>query len=340
MRELVITRYGGPEVLQVRERPTPEPGPQEVRVRTHRAGLNFSDLAARLGLYPDAPKPPCVMGYEVAGVVEALGPGAARFKVGDRVLGFARFGGQATHAVLPERRLLPLPDAVSFDEAAAVPVNALTAFHLLFHVHWLKPGAHLLIHMASGGVGLTAIQLARTVPGVVTYGTASAAKHDFLRQAGLDHPIDYHAVDYADEVRRLTGGKGVDVILDPLGPPSWKKGYRLLRPMGHLLCCGWSGSVSGGKRRLFSLAAQAAAMPFFNPFSMMNENKTVSGVNLGHLWDEEATLVGHMQKILELTVQKKLKLHIDSVHPLDKAALAHARIAEHKNLGKVLFDCS
>ena len=339
MRQLVITRYGGPEVLEVREVPTPDPGPDEVRIRAVRAGLNFSDLAARVGLYLEAPKPPMVMGYEVAGFIEAVGAGVKELAPGQRVVGVSHFGGQASHVVLPARRVLRLPDEVSFDAAAAIPVNALTAFHIFFHVHWLKPGEHVLIHMASGGVGQTAIQLARSVPGVVTYGTASASKHDFLRSLGLDHPIDYRNQDYVAEVQRLSGGRGLDLVLDPLGGPDWKKGYHLLRPGGHLVACGWANMVSGTRRNVLTVARQFAGLPHFTPMGLMQHNRTVSGVNLGGLWSEEALLRSHMLELLERARTGKLKLHIDSVHPLSSAAAAHQRIHDRQNVGKVLFDC-
>src|SRR5215468_2873408 len=210
MRAVWITKTGGPEALAVRETPDPEPGPGEVRVRVRAAGLNFAEVMARQGLYPDAPKPPCVVGYEVAGVVDALGPGAVGPAVGRRVMALVRFGGHADTVCAPAEQVLEIPDEMSFEEAAALPVNYLTAYHMLFRVANLRPDERVLVHMAAGGVGIAALQLCSTVGGVTTFGTASASKHDVLRAEGCTHPIDYRSVDYVREVRRLTGGEGVD----------------------------------------------------------------------------------------------------------------------------------
>src|SRR5215211_777817 len=217
MRSLTITQHGDPDVLAVRERPDPSPTRGQVRIRVERAGLNFGDLATRQGLNPDAPSPPCVIGYEVSGTVDATGDDVQSLRAGDRVLALTRFGGQADCVLVPEATAFRIPDAMSFDQAAALPVNYLTAFHILFHVHALKPHEKVLVHVAAGGVGRAAIELCRLVEGVEIFGTASASKHPTLLEWGLHHPIDYRAADYFDVVKRLTGGRGVDLVLDPLG---------------------------------------------------------------------------------------------------------------------------
>jgi synaptic vesicle membrane protein VAT-1 len=340
LKELVITRHGGPEVLQVRERPTPEPGPGEVRLKVSRAGLTFADVSARVGLYPDAPPPPCVVGYEVCGTVEARGPDVQSPELGTRVLSLTRFGGHASHIVVPARFVVPVVPQLTDDEAAGLPVNYLTAFHMLFYVHHLKPGAHVFFHRAAGGVGLALLQLARTVPGVVLYGTASAGKHEALRKLGFDHPIDYKTHDYADEVKRLTNGRGVDLVMDSEGGPDWKKGYGLLRPAGHLIAFGWGNMVPGEKRSLVRVASQFVQQPLFSGMGLMNDNKTVSGVNLGHLWKEEELLRGHLEKLMELARAGRVKPPIDSVFPLSKGADAHRQMQSRKNVGKVVLDCT
>src|SRR5215470_2743916 len=224
MRALTTTRHGPPEVLAVRDAPDPVPGPGQVCIRVARAGLNFADVSARVGLYPDAPPPPMVMGYEVAGTVHSVGPDVAGPAPGTPVMAMTRFGGQATHAVAQAAYTLSIPAGMSMDQAAALPVNWLTAQHMLHRVANLRPGMSLLVHMAAGGVGLAAIALARVVGGVTLFGTASASKHAVLREAGVDHPIDYRSQDYVAEVKRLTGGRGVDMILDALGAPAWARG--------------------------------------------------------------------------------------------------------------------
>ena len=337
MRSIWITKSGGLDVLQVRESPDPELTPGHVRVRVHASGLNFSDVMARQGLYPDAPKPPCVVGYEAAGEVDAVGAGVTAPKVGDRVLALTRFGGHADTVCVPAGQALPMPEGMSFEEGAALPVNYITAYHMLFRVGALRPGERVLIHMAAGGVGLAALQLCKTVERVVTFGTASASKHDALRAEGCAHPIDYRTADYAAEILRLTDGKGVDVVLDALGGKDWRKGYDLLRPAGRLIAFGFANMSSGEKRSYFHMARQAVAIPLFTPIGLMDKNRAIAGVNIGHLWDEMEMLNEEMQALLALYREGKIKPHIDSSFPFADAASAHRRIQDRKNVGKVVL---
>lgn len=337
MRAVWIARAGGPEVLEVRESPDPSPGPGQVRVRVRAAGLNFAEVMARQGLYPDAPRLPCIMGYEVAGVVDALGEGVAEPAMGTRVLVLTRFGGHAEAVCVPARQAFPMPDSMTFEEGAALPVNYITAWHMLFRVAALRPGETVLVHMAAGGVGIAALQLCRTVPGVVTLGTASAGKHEAIRGEGCQHPIDYRRVDWEVEARRLTGGRGVDVVLDPLGGRDTKGAYRLLRPAGRLVMFGFSNVLSGPRKSWLRLAGQALGIPLFNPISLMNANKAVAGVNIGHLWGEVEMMMGEVRELVALYRDGKIRPRVDQVFPFERAADAHRRIEERQNVGKVLL---
>jgi len=324
-------------VLSVRETPDPEPGPGEVRIRVRACGLNFAEVMARQGLYPDAPKPPCVLGYEAAGVVDALGPGTDGPAVGTPVVALTRFGGHADVVCAPVAQVLPLPDGMDFETAAAIPVTYLTAYHMLFRVANLQPGAKVLVHMAAGGVGIAVLQLCATVPGVETFGTASAGKHGVLREEGCTHPIDYRGTDYARRVRELTGGAGVDVVLDPLGGKDWATGLSLLRPVGHLVAYGFANIASGERRNPLRLVGQALRIPRFTPLGLMNGNRSVSGVNIGHLWPEVELLRAELSAVLELWREGKVRPRIDSVHPFTAAGAAHARLTERRNVGKVIL---
>ena len=324
-------------MLSVRETPDPEPGPGEVRIRVRACGLNFAEVMARQGLYPDAPKPPCVLGYEAAGVVDALGPGTDGPAVGTPVVALTRFGGHADVVCAPVAQVLPLPDGMDFETAAAIPVTYLTAYHMLFRVANLQPGAKVLVHMAAGGVGIAVLQLCATVPGVETFGTASAGKHGVLREEGCTHPIDYRSTDYARRVRELTGGAGVDVVLDPLGGRDWATGLSLLRPVGHLVAYGFANIASGERRNPLRLVGQALRIPRFTPLGLMNGNRSVSGVNIGHLWQEVELLRTELAAVLALWQEGKVRPRIDSVHPFTAAAAAHARLTERRNVGKVIL---
>jgi NADPH:quinone reductase-like Zn-dependent oxidoreductase len=337
MRAVWITKSGGPEALEVRETADPEPGPGQVRIRVRAAGLGFAEVMAAQGLYPDTPKPPCVVGYEVSGVVDTLGAGAQGIAPGQRVLAMTHFGGQADVVCVPAQQVLPIPEAMSFEVAAAIPVTYLTAYHLLFRAAAVRPGERLLVHMAAGGVGLAVLQLCRTVDDLETFGTASAAKHGILRAEGCTHPIDYHATDYAAEVRRLTGGDGVDVVLDPLGGHDWRKGLKLLRPGGRLVAYGFANLASGPRRRPTRLAAQVLGIPWLTPLQLMNRNQTVSGVNIGRFWGQMAVLREELQAVLALWDQGKISPHIDGTYPFTEAPAAHRRILERQNVGKILL---
>jgi NADPH:quinone reductase-like Zn-dependent oxidoreductase len=337
MRAIWIMKPGGPDVLRVRETPDPELRPGEVRVRVRACGLNFAEVMARQGLYPDAPKPPSVVGYEAAGVVEALGEGVTEPAVGTRVLALCRFGGHSDTLCVPAGQVLVMPDAMSFEEGAAIPVNYLTAYHMLFRVGGLRSGERVLVHMAAGGVGLAVLQLCRTVPGVVTFGTASASKHATIREEGCEHPIDYRTHDYVAEVMRLTNGKGVDIVLDALGGKDWKKGYELLRPAGRLIAFGFANMASGERRSYFNMVKQALSIPLFTPLGLMGTNRSIAGVNIGHLWDEQEMLTEELHALLDLYRKGSIKPRIDAVIPFERAAEAHRRIQDRKNVGKVVL---
>ncbi|MCC6215142.1 MAG: zinc-binding dehydrogenase [Polyangiaceae bacterium] len=338
MRAVWITRHGGPEVLAVREAPDPEPRPGEVRVRVAACGLNFAETSARKGLYPDAPPPPCVVGYEGAGTVDAVGSGVTSLGPGARVVYLSHFGGHADVVCVPAANVLELPAAMSFDEAAALPVNYLTAFHMLFRLARLRAGERVLVHMAAGGVGTAVLQLCRTVEGVQVFGTCSRGKHDYARSHGCDHPIDYHAVDYAAEVRQATGGRGVDLVLDPLGGADWAKGYGLLAPTGMLIAFGLANASRGsGKRSLARAAVQLARAPWFTPMKLMSDNRTVSGCNMGHLWGETELLRGELTELLALYERGAVRPHVGGRFSFERAGDAHQELELGRNVGKVLL---
>jgi len=338
MRQVWITKIGPPETLAVREAPDPNPGPKEVRIRVEASGINFADVMARQGLYPDAPKIPCVVGYEVAGTIDAVGSGVTGSRVGEAVLALTRFGGYSDTVVVPEALAVARPPGLAAQAAAAIPVNYLTAYQMLFGMAGIKRGDRILIHQAAGGVGLAAIDLCR-IAGAETYGTASASKHEFVRSRGLDHPIDYQIKNYETEVRGLTGGRGVHVILDPIGGNSWTKGLRLLAPTGRLVCFGLSALSAGRERSILTTLRTLATIPWLqvNPLSLMSTNKGVLGVNLGHMWDQLEMLAGWLDQILTWYGEGKVRPHVDRAFSFADAPAAHAYIQDRKNVGKVVL---
>jgi NADPH:quinone reductase-like Zn-dependent oxidoreductase len=341
MRAVVQTGHGGPEVLQVQERPDPPVGPGEVRIAVKAAGINFADTMARVGLYPDAPKPPCVVGYEFGGEVESVGEGVTDLKTGDRVMGGTRFNGHAELVTVPADQALPFPDEWTFEQAAAVPVNYGTAYAALITMGGLREGDRVLIHAAAGGVGISATQIAKSV-GAEIFGTASASKHEAIRAQGVDHAIDYHTQDFAEEARRITGGEGLDVIIDATGPTNFRKDYRLLREGGRLVMFGITEASTGTGRSIPKLVSSLARMPlattpWWKSLQAMNENKMVGGLNMLSWWDREQSIDRIIEPLRAMMEAGVFDPVVAEEFPFDRAGDAHRYIAERRNIGKVVL---
>jgi NADPH:quinone reductase-like Zn-dependent oxidoreductase len=337
VKAAVLPRHGDPDVFEIQDLPEPSLGPGRVLIRVRAAGINFADLMARQGLYPDAPPLPSVLGYEVAGEVEQVGEGVEKLEPGDKVVGWCRFGGYAELVSARERDLIPLPPGWSFEEGAAFPVVYGTAYAALVSFGNLGAGERLLIQAAAGGVGIAATQIGKLL-GAEIYGTASASKHDAIREFGVQHPIDYREKDFADEVRRITAEPTpLDLIVDGIGAKSWRDGYGLLRPGGRLVMIGASSFVSGEKRNLAKAAANLARTPRFNPIKMASESRSVIGLNMLRLWDARGTLDAYVEPLAQWVDQGVLRPVVSATFPLDRVADAHRYMGERKNVGKVVL---
>jgi NADPH:quinone reductase-like Zn-dependent oxidoreductase len=277
-----------------------------------------------------------VVGYEVAGVVDELGSGVSGVAVGDRLIALTRFGGYADVVVVPAGQTVPLPEGMSFEEGAGLPVNYLTAILMLEHFANVQRGDRVLVHGVAGGVGLAAIQLCR-VHGAEVIGTASASKHATLRELGVTATIDYRTSDFESETMRITGGRGVDIVLDPIGGENLRKSYRVLAPLGRLVAFGFSAAAQGTTRKVVTALWQLVRMPRFSPVTLMNDNRAVIGVNLGHLWGETAMLKAQLGRLLEYHRAGHVRPHIDRSFPLAQTAAAHAFIQDRRNVGKVVL---
>jgi NADPH:quinone reductase-like Zn-dependent oxidoreductase len=278
-----------------------------------------------------------VLGYEVAGVVEELGDGVETLAVGDKVATWCRFGGYAELVSVRELDVMPLPGDWSFEEGAAFPVVYGTAYAALVSFGNLRAGERLLIQAAAGGVGIAATQIGKLL-GAEIYGTASASKHDAIREFGVQHPIDYREKSFADEVRRTAGEDcPIDLIVDGIGAKSWKDGYGLLRPGGRLVMTGASSFVSGDKRNLPKAAANLARTPRFNPIKMASESRAVIGLNMLRLWDSRGTLDEFVEPLAQWVDQGLLRPVVGETFPLERVADAHRYMGERKNVGKVVL---
>jgi NADPH:quinone reductase-like Zn-dependent oxidoreductase len=327
----VITEHGAPEVLKVQERPPPgDPGPGMVVVDVHAAGVNFAEVMARVGLYPDAPKPPCVVGYEVAGTVAKVGAGVEGLSTGDRVIAGTRFNGYAEQALVRATDVFPLAERLSFEQGAAIPVNYVTAWYALMRSANLQRGERVLLHAAGGGVGIAATQIAKR-HGAEVYGTSSPSKHEAIRGFGVDHPIDYRKGGWEKGLPKF------DVVLDALGGPSFRTSYGLLRPGGRLVAYGASAVLSGEKRNLVTAAKTALRMPRFNLIKQMSDSKAVIGLNLLRLWDDLGSMETFREPIAELVENGTIDPVIAEAVPFDRAPEAHRIITERRNVGKVVL---
>ena len=338
MRALVIPETGPPEVLRVEERPEPQAGPGEVRVRVRAAGINFADLMARQGMYPDAPKLPAVMGYEFAGDIESLGDGVEGLEPGQRVLGGCRFGAYSEIVATRADNVVPLPEDWSYEEGAALPVNYTTAYAGLIRYGNVQKSERVLIHAAAGGVGIAATQIARLAGVGEIYGTASPGKHDAIRGFGVDHPIDYTSKDFAKEVRRIAGSKApLDLIMDAVGGASFRKGYGLLRAGGRLIAYGASSVTPGEKRDIRAIAKMIATTPVFHPMQMMPASKAVIGLNMLTLWDEFGSLDDWIQPLRAWIDDRSIRPVVAEAFPIEDGAKAHRFLQERRNVGKVVL---
>jgi NADPH:quinone reductase-like Zn-dependent oxidoreductase len=246
------------------------------------------------------------------------------------------FGGQSEKVVVPASQLFPKTDKLSFEQAAAIPVNYLTAYALLVVMGSLRSGESVLIHNAGGGVGLAALDIAKKV-GATTYGTASPGKHEFLRERGLDHPIDYRNQDWLPVLMRLTGDRGVELVIDPIGGGHWKKSYAALRHTGRLGMFGVSTASANGLKGKLKLLKAAAQMPRFHSLGLLNKNRGVFGLNLGHLWHEPEKVASWMKVIFEGVDEGWIRPFVDKAFRFHQAGDAHRYLEERKNTGKVVL---
>jgi NADPH:quinone reductase-like Zn-dependent oxidoreductase len=330
MRAVVITKHGGPGVLQVQERPDPALGAGQVRIDVAAAGINFADVMARLGFYPDAPKAPCVVGYEVAGTVLELGAGVTNVSVGQRVFASTQFGGYASQVVADATDVVELADALSFEQGAAIPVNYGTAWAGLIGYGNVQPGERVLIHSAGGGVGIAATQIAKRA-GAEVYGTASPGKHARCVEIGVDHAIDYTQPGWERGLPKF------DLVMDAIGGKSFRRSYELLRPGGRLVAFGASAVVAGERRNPVTALRTIARMPRFNMVKQMSESKAVIGLNMLSLWKDRGTLEPWITPMRELLDDGTVAPVIAGSFSFEEAGAAQNMITERKNVGKVVL---
>ena len=336
MRAVKITRFGPPEVLKISEVPVPVIGDGEVRVRVRTIGLNFADVFARLGYYPAIPKPPFVPGLEFAGTVDAVGKSVKGLRKGARVLGFSKLNAYAEFVSVPAALLTRMPARMAFKEAASLGVTYLTAYHGLVTLGHVKKGESLLLHAAAGGVGTAALQIAKHL-GVRVYATVgSPSKTQTAQEQGADVIINYAEQDFAEIVRRDTNGYGVDVVLDSVGGKVFRKGWRLLKPMGRYILYGFAAAAGPKGVPKIKALVESALFPLIYPPSIVSRNVTLSGFNLYFLFDKVDYLQQSMRKLLAWYDKGVVRPVIGAVYPFEKIQEAHQFLQSRKSVGKVV----
>lgn len=340
MRAIVLTGFGGLKTVKILKKPEPAAAEGELLIRVKACGLNFLDLMVRQGALDNLPKTPFIMGFECSGEVEAVGEGVTDFKVGDRVAALTEYKAWAELVTVPAKHAYILPASMSFDDAAAVLMNYVVAYALLFDIGNLREKQTVLMHSVGGGVGHAVAQLCKTVPDVTLIGTASKNKHDSLTSL-VTNLLD-HSSDYVQEVNKIAPD-GVDLVLDCLCGEDCKKGYSLLKPLGRYILYGTSCIVAGETKSFFSFAKSWWQVDKVSPIKLYEESKVISGFNLRHLLYQQGMhdyVKGVVSKVFTLYEQKKITPVVDSSWAFEDVTEAMQKMHDHKNIGKLTLNPS
>tara|TARA_B110000196_G_scaffold320325_1_gene341962 strand:- start:3992 stop:5014 length:1023 start_codon:yes stop_codon:yes gene_type:complete len=338
MKKVIYPKIGGTDSIQIVEEKLDLPKENQVKVRVHRAGINFADLMMRQGLYGSNPDFPFTPGYEASGEIIDLGKEITNLQLGQRVIAMTGFGGYSEEVIVDSNRVVPIPDNISFDQAAAMPVTYGTAYHMLVHLGGLKKGDSVLIHHAAGGVGTAAAQICQAYGAGLIIGTASESKKEFVESLGMRF-VNRDGEDFVKVCKDMTNGKGVHQAIDPVAGKHLMRSYNALRNGGKLHCFGASSAVPNQKRSILAAIRMWINTPKFDPIKMMNSNKSLFGVHMGRLEDEDI-FANHLAELGELMNQGEINPIIDSVWRFEKVADAQMHMHNRKNKGKVLLDFS
>jgi len=320
MKAIQIHQTGGPEVLQLAELPIPEPGPGQVLIRVEATGVNFIEIYFRKGVYKASL--PLVPGSEAAGTVEELGPGVTGFEAGDAVASVSVLGSYAEYALVTAASLVKIPLGLTMEQAAAAMLQGMTAHYLAFSTFPLKAGETALVHAAAGGVGLLLTQMATRIGARVIATVSTEEKAELAREAGASDVILYTEKEFEPEVKRLTGGKGVDVVYDSVGKTTFEKGLNILRPRGMMVLFGGS----SGAVAPFDLIALSQKGSLF-----------VTRPTLHHYTATREELEERSEAVFGMMATGKLKLRIEHTYSLPEAQRAHRELEGRKTTGKLLL---
>ncbi|MFB4474869.1 zinc-binding alcohol dehydrogenase family protein [Oceanobacillus caeni] len=322
MKVVQFKEYGGPEVLKLIKLDSPSIRETEVLINIKAIGVNYADTARREGAYVVSTPLPFIPGLEIAGEIVGVGEKVKGVKRGDRVMALIESGGYADYAVVKANQLIPIPDGVAFEHAVALPVQGLSAYHILKTMGRLKEGETVLIHAAAGGVGVLAVQLAKIFGAGRIIATASTTeKLQLAKEMGADDLVNYTEEGWENEVREITGGKGVDIALEMAGGDIFHKTVNCLAPFGRLVIYG----VASGN------------MPKFYPAKLMKRNQSIIGFFLPQIMKDPELYLSSLKELISYVEQGKIKTTIGGIYPLEEVAHVHQILQSRKTKGKIIL---
>jgi NADPH:quinone reductase-like Zn-dependent oxidoreductase len=332
MKAIHLIKYGNSDkAFEIREIQKPQPHEGEILIKVDTFGLNFADVVARRGLYPEAPKNPAVLGYDVAGQVVEIGKGVKNLKIGQRVVSMTRFGGYAEYAKVSALGVAVLDDSIDYPTSTALATQACTAYYCAYESTRLHEGDKVLIHAAAGGVGSILVQMCK-LHNCIVYGTASSSKIDYLKSIGVDYPIDYSSLDFSKQISKAS----LDVVFDSIGGSTFNKSFKLLRPTGKMVFFGAADQMNGSKTNFLDALKVGVGFGFFSPIPLLMNSRALIGVNMLKVADYKPQMIAHcLNQVIQLVKNQKIKPKLDKVFSYNQIAEAHDYLESRKSIGKI-----
>lgn len=337
MKAVIVSRFGPPEVLQFREMRAPVLREGMVRVEVRAVGLNFADIMGRLGVYPGIPNPPFIPGIEFSGEILETAEEVHMFKPGDRVMGFTPQGAYAPQVCVSAQHIRKMPPRMTYEEGAAFSVTYMSAWHGMKTLGHVRPGETLLLHAAAGGVGTAALQLAKHWKVRVIATASTPVKLTVAKDLGAAHVVNYVEEDLRKRVREITGGRGVDLVMDSVGGSVFRKSWKLLAPMGRYVLYGFA-SVTGARTlEKLRMLREVVQTPLIWPPNMVSKNVSLMGFNMYFLTDKSNYLHTVADELIKLYAKKVVRPVIGRTFSFEDVVAAHRWLQGRKSVGKVVM---
>jgi len=334
MRAIYLNKYGDANnAFELKEALIPTPTANEVVIKVHSFGLNFADIVARRGLYPDAPKNPSILGYDVSGIVHAIGNEISHVEEGDKVVAMTRFGGYAEYSVTMGEGVAKIPANLDYAHATALATQGCTAYYCSVDSVSLHKGDKVLIQAAAGGVGSLLVQICQHF-GCEIYGTASTSKLSYLKEIGVHHPIDYTKEKFTSHIK-----DGIDVAFDSIGGKTFKDAFKLLKPGGKMVYFGAAAQINGDKTNKLKAIGVGLGFGIFSPIPLLMKSQALIGVNMLRIADHKPNVLAHaLSKVVDYTTNGIIKPKVGKIFKAKNIAEGHAYLESRKSIGKVVME--